>query len=248
MASYCDGCARCKPTHWTCNECNGTWAYGNGVVQPHEIRFDITGNCRMKSVQYLLCENCYSEAPVECCNCLNETTHEQLEDDEGCMECGLGIYSDGCGIACHECSRSYSDCCDWRNGYSKLDWFYGDGCCEELTGGDWIMICPYCQGDEETMEYYDKLCDEIIQDEHQEKLELVNKELLTTVNSSMALVAMKQSFKKRGNLVPNLPIDNVLNMLSPNVARNINSNKKNTRVIMCQMTKLMSIKDISCQA
>ena len=140
MSSSCDGCADRKPTHWTCFECDGTWAYGNGVVQPHGISFDINGNCRMKSVQYLLCENCYSEAPVECCNCLNETTHEQLEYDEGCMECGLGIYSDGCGISCDECSRSYSDCCHWRYGYSKLDWFNGEGCCEELTWGEWIMI------------------------------------------------------------------------------------------------------------
>ena len=185
--------------------------------------------------------------PVDCCNCRNETTHEQLEDDNGCMECGLGIYSDGCGIACHECSRSYSDCCDWTNGYSKLDWFYGD-CCEELTGGDWIMICPHCQGDEETMEYYDKLCDELIQDEHREKLELVNKELLDTVNSSMAVVVMDQSFKKRGNLRPNLPIDNVLNMLSPNIARDIIQNKKKTRNVLSQMSKMMSAKGISYQS
>lgn len=248
MASYCDGCAHCKPTHWTCDECNGTWAYGNGVVQPHEIKFDIYTNFQRNIVQYQLCENCYSEAPVECCNCRNETTHEQLEDDEGCMECGLGIYSDGCGIECHECGRSYSDCCDWRNGYSKLDWFYGEGCCEELTGGDYIFICPHCQGDEETMEYYDKMCDEIIQDEHKEKLELVNKELLATVNSSMAVVAMNQSFKKRGNLMPKLPIDNVLNMLSPNVARCIIQNKKKAKIVLSQISKMMSGKGFSYQA
>ena len=132
MACNCDGHSHSKITHWSCDECNGTWAYGNGVVQPREIRFSTDTNFEMNSVQYLLCENCYSEAPVDCCNCGYETTHEQLEDD-GCMECGLGVYSDGSGIQCHECRRIYSDCCDWRNGYSKLDWFYGD-CCEEKIG------------------------------------------------------------------------------------------------------------------
>ena len=246
MACNCDGHSHSKITHWSCDECNGTWAYGNGVVQPREIRFSTDTNFEMNSVQYLLCENCYSEAPVDCCNCGYETTHEQLEDD-GCMECGLGVYSDGSGIQCDECRRIYSDCCYWSNGYSKLDWFYGD-CCEELTGGDWIMICPHCQGDKETMEYYDKMCDEIIQDEHREKLELVNKELQDTVNSSMAVVVMDQSFKKRGNLRPNLPIDNVLNMLSPNIARDIIQNKKKTRNVLSQMSKMMSAKGITYQS
>ena len=40
--------------HLGCDECNGTWAYGNGVVQPREIRFSTDTNFEMNSVQYLL--------------------------------------------------------------------------------------------------------------------------------------------------------------------------------------------------
>ena len=57
MACNCDGHSHSKITHWSCDECNGTWTYGNGVVQTREIRFSTDTNFEMNSVQYLLCEN-----------------------------------------------------------------------------------------------------------------------------------------------------------------------------------------------
>ena len=241
MVCYCDGCAKCEPTHWTCHECNGTWKYGteSDIVKPHEIKFDIEDNYTTESVQYLLCENCYNDAPVDCCNCWNETTHKQLEDDDGCWECGLGVHSDGSGIQCDSCNRSYSDLCDWRNGYGKMGWFYGY---EDPCAGEWIMLCPHCSCNEETMQHYDKMCDEIVKEEHWDKLMEVHTQFKQLTTAAMSIDIMQNWFQYIGNMKPNNPVNNVLKMLCPEVFGEAH------RRVLSQMMRHMSAKGISCQA